>query len=44
VSDHARMYTSISIYVFPTSISQSISLYLSLFTHFHDNLHGGKIL
>jgi len=28
----------------PTSISQSISLYLFLLIHFHDNLHGGEIL
>jgi len=29
---------------FPTSISRSISLYLFIFTHFHDNLHSRKIL
>jgi len=42
--DNAKMYTSISIYVLSISISRSISLYLSLFTHFHDNLHSKNIL
>jgi len=28
----------------PLFLNLSISLYLSLFTYFHDNLHGGKIL